>query len=42
MRALAFTIAAAGLLLSSLTEPGIAKSHPSAAVTAARQKDIRS
>ena len=42
MRALAFTIAAAGLLLSSLTEPGIAKSLPSAAVTAARQKDIRS
>jgi hypothetical protein len=38
MRALAFTIAAAGLLLSSLTEPGNAKSHPSAAVTAARQK----
>jgi hypothetical protein len=38
MRALGFTIAAAGLLLSSLTEPGIAKSHSSAAVTAARQK----
>jgi len=38
MRALAFTIAAAGLLLSSLTEPGIAKSHSSATVTAARQK----
>lgn len=38
MRALGFTIAAAGLLLSSLAEPGFAKSHGSPAVTAARQK----
>jgi hypothetical protein len=38
MRALAFTVAAAGLLLCSLSEPGLAKSQPSAATTAARQK----
>jgi hypothetical protein len=38
MRGLGFTIAAAGLLLCSLSEPGFAGSHPSAATTAARQK----
>jgi hypothetical protein len=38
MRGLVFTIAAAGLLLCSLSEPGVAKSQPSAATTAARQK----
>jgi hypothetical protein len=38
MRRLLYGIAAAGLLLCSLSEPGVAKSHPSAAITAARQK----
>jgi hypothetical protein len=38
MRRIVLAIAAAGLLSASLTEPGLAKSHPSAAVTAARQK----
>jgi hypothetical protein len=39
MRGLVFTVAAASLLLSSLTEPGLAKnSQPSAALIAARQK----
>ena len=38
MRALIHTIAAAGLALCSLSEPGFAGSQPSAATTAARQK----
>jgi hypothetical protein len=38
MRGLVLTMAAAGLLLSSLTEPALAKSQPSAALIAARQK----
>jgi hypothetical protein len=38
MRRIVLAIAAAGLLSASLTEPGIAKSHSSAAVIAARQK----
>jgi len=38
MRGLGFTIAAAGLLLCSLSEPVLAKSHTSAATVAARQK----
>lgn len=38
MRGFVSTIAAAGLLLCSFSEPGIANSHTSAATTAARQK----
>src|SRR6202035_4994094 len=38
MRGLGFTIAATGLLLCSLSEPVLAKSHISAATVAARQK----
>jgi hypothetical protein len=38
MRVLGFTVAAAGLLLCSLSGPGFAGSHPSATTTAARQK----
>src|SRR3984885_3823778 len=38
MRGLGFPIAAAGLLLCSLSEPVLAKSHSSAATVAARQK----
>src|ERR1700761_4852933 len=38
MRGLGFTVVASGLMLCSLSEPGFAGSHPSAATTAARQK----
>jgi hypothetical protein len=38
MRRIVLAIAAVGLLSASLTEPVIAKTHPSAAVIAARQK----
>ena len=38
MRRIVLAIAAASLLSASLTEPGLAKSKPSAAVIAARQK----